>query len=53
MDTIEEKKKKRLLLLKELYDKSEGNSQVELKPSSLASYDEGTVSYLMGEETDK
>ena len=50
MDTIEEKKKKRLLLLKDLYDKSDGNSQTELEQKSLDNYDEGIMSYLVGEE---
>ena len=49
MDTIEEKKKKRLLLLQELYDKSGGTSQSKFKPSSLTNYDEGTMLYLAEE----
>lgn len=49
MDT-EERKKKRLLLLKELYDKAEGNANTGIKPLSLGNYDEGALSYLIGEE---
>ena len=49
MDPIEEKKIKRLLLLKELYDKSEGSSQTMFKPLSLKNYDEGVILYLVGE----
>ena len=49
MDTIEEKKKKRLLLLKELYDKSDGSSTKGVIRDSLENYDPDIMSYLSEE----